>query len=68
MKVECEVEEIECETDDGYGVIESVQASCGRCSNTAICYGTTERSVTRALLMLRETCPEGESNFYATEE
>lgn len=68
-RVECEVEHVDIlknehsdETQPG------VEATCSRCNHVTQCFGTEERSVKRALAMLREECPENESNFYVDAE
>jgi hypothetical protein len=58
MRVECEV----METDDG------VQAECSRCGHCEESYGSSEASVKRCLVMLRENCPNNERNFYVSDE
>jgi len=67
MKVECKVEEIEMENNEGRS-IPSICVTCGRCDQTAEVWGTSERSVKRALMTLREDCEQGEENFYVAEE
>lgn len=42
----------------------SVSVSCGRCAHRQTCDGRTDRSVRRALAMLRERCPRRETNYY----
>ena len=63
MKVEVEIVEIELENDNGIP-IDSVEATCSRCDHTTESYGTGDASRRRCLALLREECPEGESNFY----
>ena len=41
-----------------------VTAVCNECEHEQSCFGTSEASVKRALVMLRNTCPNGEENFY----
>lgn len=60
-KVECEIEEIE---QDGQPAI---QATCTACEHTTVSYGTSDRSIKRCLVLMREECPEGETNFYVEE-
>jgi len=67
MRVKCAVEEVELEDDYG-GPVAGVCATCSRCNHEASAYGTGEASVKRALVMLREECPEGESNFYVDDD
>ena len=65
-KVECEVSATEVEIDDR--TLDGVEVECGRCGHIEEAAGTTERSVKRCLAMLRENCPNGESNFYVADE
>ncbi len=63
MRVECEVVQVELENDDGVP-IDGVCATCSRCEHETHSFGTGEASVKRCLALLREECPNGESNFY----
>jgi ribosomal protein S27E len=65
-EVICEVMETELENDDGRWV-DGVVATCGDCGNTTESFGTSERSVRRCLVMMRDECPEGASNFYVAD-
>ena len=62
MKVECDIEEIELEGD--HGTIPSVCATCSRCDHQTESFGTSESSIKRCLVLMREECPNGEDNFY----
>lgn len=61
-RVECEVEEV---TEDDQPAI---LATCTVCEHTTLSFGTTERSVKRCLVLMREQCPQGEENFYVEEK
>jgi hypothetical protein len=63
VRVEAEVEEVELEDENGR-VQDGVCATCSRCGHATESFGTSEASVKRCLVLLREECPEGESNFY----
>jgi len=63
-----DVEVSETEVDGDYGYCQGVEVTCGRCSHTVSVCGTSERSIKRGCMMLKEECPEGESNFYAHQE
>lgn len=65
-KVECTVEEhpVKSQIDD---MVDGVVVTCGRCGHATECCGTEEKSIRRALAMLREECPQGEENFYVEE-
>jgi anti-sigma factor RsiW len=65
MQVTCSIEETELENDEGRE-ISSVCATCSRCDHETTAYGTSDRSVKRALVMMREECPNGEDNFYVS--
>lgn len=62
-RVECVVEQDEVEDEAG-DLRAGVCATCGRCGQTATSVGTGSGSVTRALVLLREGCQMGESNYY----
>lgn len=66
MRVKCEVEFGETENENGI-VVPCVEVTCGRCNHMTTAYGDSSASVRAALVMLREECPEGESNFYVAE-
>lgn len=66
-RVECEVTAAELENDNGL-LIDGVCVTCSRCGHEAESFGTSGRSVRRCLVMLREECPEGESNFYVVDD
>jgi hypothetical protein len=62
MKVSCEIEETELEGD--YGTVAGVCARCSRCGHETESGGTSESSMKRCLVLMREECPRGETNFY----
>jgi hypothetical protein len=66
VKVECNVEEVELENDSGLEV-EGVQVTCSRCDHQTESFGTTDRSVKRCLVLMREECPNGEENYYTAD-
>lgn len=63
---------ITCELD--YGMVmcdhtdESVTATCSRCGHETESCGSSEESIRRCLVMMREECPLGESNWYEGED
>jgi hypothetical protein len=63
MRITCEVEEIELENDAGH-LIPGVRAVCSRCQHETESYGTSEASVRRCLVLMREECEEDEENYY----
>lgn len=62
MKVACDV--FETELDGDHGTVDGVEATCSRCDHTTQSFGTSEASVRRCLVLMREECPRGEDNFY----
>jgi hypothetical protein len=66
MRVTCEIEEVYLTGDSG-SEVPSVQATCSRCDHCIESYGTSEASIKRCLVLLREECPEEENNFYVAE-
>jgi len=67
MKVECEIEEDDVENEGGR-LIDGVVATCSRCGHTTESCGTSDASVRRCLVLMREECPQGENNFYVVED
>lgn len=65
MRVECESEEIEMEGD--YATVPGTRVTCSRCDHATEAFGTSDRSVRACLAMLREECPNGESNYYTAD-
>jgi len=66
MRVLCDIEEIELESESGHDV-PSVAAMCQKCGHSTESFGTSDDSVRRCLVLLREECPLGENNFYVAE-
>jgi hypothetical protein len=66
-KVNCEVEYVDLESGRG-DTIEGVSVTCSKCGHCEESFGTTERSVRRSLVMLRENCPNLEENYYVSDE
>jgi hypothetical protein len=62
MRISCTVEEMELEGD--YGEVPSVCATCSRCGHTTESYGDSDASIRRCLVLMRQECPQGESNYY----
>lgn len=67
MNVPCQIDETELEAEDGR-LVHGVIATCSRCSHSTESYGTSDRSIKRCLALLREECPNDESNFYAYDD
>jgi hypothetical protein len=66
MKVWCEIQEDELDSDRG--LVQGVRAVCSECGHETESSGTSERSIKRCLALMRKECPEGTSNLYVTEE
>jgi len=62
MKVNVIVKETELEGD--HGDIPGLILTCERCSHEVEVYGTEAASARLGAIMLREECPNKESNFY----
>ena len=61
-RIACDVEYIDLQGDSGE--VEGVQVECPRCGHVTQSFGTGTASVKRCLALLREECPNSESNFY----
>lgn len=66
MLVYCTIDDITLENDDGLE-LEGVTATCSKCGHCTESFGTDEPSIKRCLVLLRNECPLGESNFYKQE-
>jgi hypothetical protein len=62
MRVRCEIQETELDGD--YGSVAGISATCSRCGHETQSFGTSEASIKRCLVLMREECPESEQNFY----
>lgn len=72
-QVSVRVEEIDLDGDHDpeYGEppkIPSLCLTCNRCEHSVEVYGQTSASLKRGMVMLREGCPKGESNYYVSED
>ena len=65
MRVEAVITEEELEGD--VAMIDGVIARCTRCDHETESFGTSDASIRRCLVLLREECPNGERNFYVEE-
>ena len=66
MRVPVEVEETELESEETGRMIPGVCVTCTRCEASATAFGTSDRSVTRCIMELKESCSE--KNFYVAED
>lgn len=62
-KIECEVEHTEQENDHG-NMQQCTVVTCGECGHVERSWGVSEGSQKRCLILLKENCPRGETNFY----
>jgi len=63
-RITCTITEVEIENDNGR-LVDGVEATCSQCRNTGQAYGTHDGSRTRALMVMKESCPrKGAKNFY----
>ena len=67
MKIKATIEEVTLENDNGKE-IDGVMATCERCAHTTESFGTSQRSISRCLVLLRLECPEEEENFYIPDD
>ena len=65
MKIICTVDSAELDGD--YDTVPRVTAECARCGHETESYGDGAASVRRCLVLMREECPRGESNYYTQE-
>jgi hypothetical protein len=65
MEVKCDIEKVEME--GMFGAVDGIRATCSRCGHVTESFGTTDRSVRRCCVLMREQCPRSESNFYYAE-
>lgn len=65
-RIECEISTGEEENENGHSV-ECTYAECTLCEHVTMSFGTSERSVRRCLILMRDECPQGEANFYVEE-
>jgi hypothetical protein len=63
MRVSCSVSEEDLEGD--YGTVGGIAATCSRCGHVTESFGTSEASIRRCLVLMREECPKDERNYYA---
>ena len=65
--VHCTVDLIEIQNERG-NMIPGVSVTCPKCGHATESFGTSERSIKRCLVMMREECPKGEKNYYVADE
>lgn len=67
MNVPCEILFVDLENDEGRDV-PGVMATCSRCQHQTESFGTSDASIRRCLVLMREECEYGEKNFYVDED
>lgn len=70
MRVKCSVtyDSDLLDLDNREREVEKVVIKCNRCGSETESYGTSEASINRSLLLLRQGCPRGERNFYVADK
>jgi hypothetical protein len=67
MKVPCSVRYGD-ETFQSGRQVETTEVTCSRCEHVEVSYGTSDKSMKRCLVMLRDNCPFAETNYYTCDE
>ena len=62
-KVKCSIEHSSDINDDGIEV-PCIIATCQKCGHETQSFGDSEASIKKCLVLMRDECPKGESNFY----
>lgn len=65
-RIECEVRAAKVPFNGQ--MIDGVEVTCTDCDHVETAGGTSEKSVKRCLAMMRENCPEGEDNYYVSDD
>jgi hypothetical protein len=63
MRVRVEIDEEQLEGDYG-NWIDGLCLRCTRCGHEVSVFGTASESAKAGAIMLRDECPNGETNFY----
>lgn len=70
-RVECEVEDdVDTHPDSGRE-IPVIKVTCGRCDHEVQCFtkaGNEAAAIKRCFVMLKEECPQNESNYYTADD
>lgn len=66
MRVDCTIDNIDLDGDFSNSVA-GIQATCSRCGHETESFGDGDASIMRCLALMREECPNRESNFYVEE-
>lgn len=67
MNIKCEIDDVTLVNAEGYAV-KSVCATCTRCGHEEESFGTSDASVVRCLVLMRENCPGGSRHFYVEDD
>jgi hypothetical protein len=62
-KIACAIDEVELENEEGREV-PGIIATCSKCGHSTESFGTSDKSVKRCLLLMRQECPNRKHNFY----
>lgn len=66
-RVTCSIEPADLDGDHGR-TVPGVRATCSECDHQTESFGTGEGSRRRCLILMREECPLGKTNFYVDED
>lgn len=66
-RIKCEIIEDSDYNEEGYEV-DCIRATCSKCGHETMSFGTSDASIRRCLVLMREECPMDESNFYTEDE
>jgi hypothetical protein len=67
VSIKCEIDYVELVNAQGRPV-RGILATCTRCGNQEESFGTSEGSVSRCLMLIRESCPGGSRHFYVVDD
>ena len=62
-RIAVDISEEERENDNGI-MVAGILATCTKCGHETFSFGTSDASVRRCLALMRDECPEEETNFY----
>jgi hypothetical protein len=63
MRVTVTIQQEAIEGDYG-GYVDGLRLTCSKCGHEVTVFGTETASARRGAIMLRDECPDGNSNFY----
>jgi riboflavin synthase alpha subunit len=62
MHVSVDIDQVDVDGD--YTSVDGLCLTCSKCGHSVEVFGTSEASAKRGAIMLREQCPNNESNYY----